>query len=60
MIFNYIKADKFFPKYCPSIKSYKHKISGLNGRGNPVEFSEKELKQINKGLQKMMRDFLKS
>jgi hypothetical protein len=36
MIWKYIKADAFFVKYCPDIKSYKHKIRGKNGRGNPV------------------------
>jgi hypothetical protein len=56
MIFQFIKADKFFPAYCPHIKNYKRKISGRNGRGNPVEFSEQELKDIKKGIKRMAAD----
>jgi len=58
MIFSYIKADQFFPKYCPEIKSYKHKIRGLNGRGNPVYFSADEQKQIRKGLKMLLKDLI--
>lgn len=56
MIWTYIKADQFFPAYCPEIKNYKRKISGKNGRGNPVEFTEEEKKQIKKGLKKLFKD----
>lgn len=58
MIWTYIKADQFFPKYCPQIKSYKHKIRGKNGRGNPVEFSPEELKEIKTGLKKMFKELI--
>jgi len=56
MIFNYIKADTFFREYLPSIKSYKHKIRGKNGRGNPIEFSAAEKKQIKNALSKLFKD----
>ena len=56
MIWTYIKADQFFPTYCPEIKNYKRKISGKNGRGNPVEFTLEEKKQIKKGLKKLFKD----
>lgn len=59
MAFKYIKADQFFPAYCPTIKSHKHKIRGFNGRGNPVEFSDAEKKQIKKGLKKLFTDITK-
>lgn len=58
MIWNYIKADKFFPQYCPQIKSYKHKIRGKNGRGNPVEFSPEETKEIWQALQTLTTDLI--
>jgi hypothetical protein len=56
MIWKYIKADAFFVKYCPDIKSYKHKIRGKNGRGNPVNFSDQESKEIKNGLKRLFRD----
>ena len=59
MIWNYIKADTFFREYLPRIKSYKHKIRGKNGRGNPVDFSADEKKQIKEAVKKMCRDVVK-
>jgi len=56
MIWNYIKADTFFKEYLPNIKSYKHKIRGKNGRGNPIEFSTAETKQIKQVLSKLFKD----
>lgn len=55
-IWKFIKADQFFPAYCPEVKNFKRKISGHNGRGNPVEFTEEEKKQIKKGLKILFKD----
>ncbi len=52
MIFEYIKAAKFFPNYYPEIKDWKKKMTGKNGRGNPIEFSAAEKKQIKLKLKK--------
>lgn len=56
MIWDYIKADTFFREYLPTIKSHKHKIRGKNGRGNPVEFSAAEKKQIKAALKSLFKD----
>ena len=56
MIFKYVKADQFFQAYLPNIKNYKRKISGRNGRGNPLEFSEAERQQIKAALKKLFAD----
>jgi hypothetical protein len=56
MIWEYIKADTFFREYLPNIKSYKHKIRGKNGRGNPVKFSPEETKQIKQALFRLFKD----
>jgi hypothetical protein len=58
-VFKYIKADRFFPAYLPEIKNYKRKISGRNGRGNPVDFTDQELKQIKKALKRLFADLSK-
>lgn len=55
MIWNYIKADTFFREYLPYIKSYKHKIRGKNGRGNPVEFNVQERQEIKTALKKLFK-----
>jgi hypothetical protein len=59
MTWKYIKADQFFPAYCPDIKNYKRKISGANGRGNPIEFTQEEKKQIKAALKKLFKDISK-
>ena len=56
MIWTYVKADSFFRDYLPRIKSYKHKIRGKNGRGNPVEFTDQEKKEIKAAVKKMAKD----
>ena len=56
MIWTYVKADSFFRDYLPRIKSYKHKIRGKNGRGNPVEFADQEKKEIKAAVKKMAKD----
>lgn len=53
MIWDYIKADPFFAKYLPHIKSHKFKIRGFNSRNNPIDFSKDEIKQINAALKKL-------
>ena len=55
-LWGYIKADSFFRDYLPNIKSYKHKIRGKNGRGNPVEFNEAEKKEIKAALKRLFKD----
>lgn len=60
MIWDFIKADPFFEKYLPEIKSHKHKIRGKNGRGNPVEFSDGEKRAIKLAVKKLTRDIEKS
>jgi len=54
--FKYIKAAQFFPKYCPGIVDYKRKLSGKNGRGNPLKFSAEEIRMIKDGIKKMLTD----
>lgn len=56
MIWTYIKAEKFFPEYCPEIKNYKRKISKKNGRGNPVDFTKEEKKLIRARLRIMIQN----
>lgn len=59
-VFKYIKADQFFPAYCPEIKNYKRKISGKSGRGGNLEFTPGENKQIKAGLKKLFKDLQSS
>lgn len=59
MIWQFIKADQFFPAYCPKILNYKRKISGRNSKGQPLDFTEAEKKAIKKALKQMTTDLTK-
>lgn len=59
MIFNYIKAAKFFPQYAPSVTDWKKKMTGKNGRGNPIEFSAADKAAIKIGIKKLASDLIK-
>jgi len=59
MIFNYIKAAKFFPKYAHGVKDWKKKMTGKNGRGNPVTFSDQDKKEIKAGVKKLCKELSK-
>lgn len=55
---DYIKAEKFFPKYCPQIKNYKRKISGRSSKGKPIDFTESEKQQIKEAYARFIKDLL--
>lgn len=59
MIFQFIKAANFFPVYAPDVKDWKKKMTGKNGRGNPVDFSEDDKAAIKKGLKQLFKDLNK-
>lgn len=54
--FKYIKMAQFFPDYASTVTSWKHKLRGKNGRGNPVVFTPADIKAIDRGLEKMIHD----
>lgn len=55
-LFNFIKAANFFPIYANDVKDWKKKMTGKNGRGNPLEFSEEDKKIIKSGLKRFVSD----
>lgn len=56
MIFDYIKAKTFFPKYAPTVINWRNKMAKKSGRGKPLDFSEEDKQEIKKGLQKLLKD----
>ncbi|MFT3946166.1 MAG: hypothetical protein QM763_04255 [Agriterribacter sp.] len=54
-IWRYVKADSFFRDLLPGIKNYKRKISGKNGKGNPLSFSESEMQDVSKKLDELIK-----
>lgn len=58
-LFKYIVAKYFFEKYAPSVKMVKHKLRGIDGNGNAIDFTEADKKAIEKGLSKFTKDIVK-
>jgi hypothetical protein len=58
-IFQYIKADQFFANYLPHIKNYKRKISGKNGKGQPLAFTDQEVEQVKQAVKNLLSDLSK-
>lgn len=55
-IFKYITAKYFFQDYAPNVKNYKHKLRGIDGNKKPIEFSEQDKAEIEKGIEKLFKD----
>lgn len=60
-LFKYVKAEPFFRDFLPEVKSFKHKIRGFNGRGNPANFTPVEEFKIEQAIRKLLakQDILK-
>lgn len=58
-LFTYIKAAQFFPKYCPHVMNWRHKLRKTDGNKQPIDFSSEDKKQIQAGIKKMIKDILK-
>jgi hypothetical protein len=58
-VFDFIKAARFFPKYAPQVKNYKHKLRGTDGNNKPIEFTAQDRKSIRSGIKSLIRDIPK-
>lgn len=56
MIFDFIKAKTFFPKYAPTVNNWRNKMAKKSGRGKPLDFSEEDNKAIQQGLKQLFKD----
>lgn len=55
-LWRFVKAEQFFAQYLPHIRTYKHRIRGFNGRGNPTEWTEQEKHDIKKAVAQFIKD----
>ena len=55
-VFDIIKAAKFFPKYAPEGKNWKHKLRGKDGNKKPIEFSKDDKQMIKQGIKSMFSE----
>lgn len=50
-LFDYFKANNFFPQFCPNVKNYKGKMRGKNTKGAPLEFTPQDVIDITAGIE---------
>lgn len=55
-IFDFIKAKHFFPVYAPAVKNWRHKMSKTDGHGGAIAFTEDDVKEIKRGVQRLKAD----
>ena len=55
-LFRLVPARPFFTDYAPMVTLYYQKLHGKNGRGEPLDFSEQDIKNIKKGLKQLAAD----
>ena len=55
-LFRLVPARPFFTDYAPMVTRYYQKLHGKNGRGEPLDFSEQDIKNIKKGLKQLAAD----
>ena len=59
MLFDYIKASKFFPVYAAGVTNWKHKLRKLDGNGKPIDFSDEDRVLILAGFEKLRKNIYK-
>jgi hypothetical protein len=59
-LFKFVVAKQFFETYCPDIKNVKHKLRGLDGNKNPIDFTPQEKSKIRDGVRRMIVDLKNS
>ena len=59
MIWKQIKSIHFFPTYCPNVVDWRKKVTGKNGRGNPLDFTPSDKAAIKAGVDRLCRDLKK-
>jgi hypothetical protein len=56
--FECIKPVPFLLKYCnfKSVGRIRHKINGIDGNGQPIDFTEEEKKKMKAALRMILKD----
>jgi hypothetical protein len=51
-----VPAKRIFTHYCPTVKNWRHKCSGIDGNGKPITFSPEDQKQIKAAKKQIIKD----
>jgi len=57
--FELVRASQFFPVHCPGVKRYYHKMRGVDGNGQPLDFTPEDKKAMREAAKKLGKEFAK-
>lgn len=57
--FKLVPARQFFTKYCTQVKRYYHKLNGIDGNKQPIDFSEQDKQAMQAAVKKLVQDLKK-
>lgn len=55
-LFQVVVAKYFFENYCPEVSNVKHKLRGIDGNGNPIDFSPEDKKKMRAAINILTKD----
>lgn len=55
-LFQVVVAKYFFENYCPEVSNVKHKLRGIDGNGNPIDFSPEDKKKMRAAINQLGKD----
>lgn len=58
--FKIVPARPFFNRYCPKVKRFYHKMRGIDGNKQPIDFSKEDKVMIKEGIKKLCADLKKA
>jgi hypothetical protein len=56
--FKLVPAKQFFTQYCPEVKRFYHKMNGIDGNKQPIDFSPEDKKKMKLAVKAMVKQLL--
>ena len=57
-IFEIVKLNKFMTRYSPTVKQWRNKNAGFDGR-KPISYTPQDLKEIKAGVRVLIKELKK-
>jgi hypothetical protein len=58
--FKLVPAKQFFTQYCPEVKRFYHKMNGIDGNKQPIDFSPEDKKKMKLAVKALIKDLSKT
>jgi hypothetical protein len=54
--FKVVPARQFFTRYCPEVKRYYHKLNGIDGNKQPIDFTNEDKAIMHAAVKKLAKE----